>query len=85
VQDLALALDSRTGQTIWKAPMVGEIYSSPAVDPLALKTGLVYIASYGSKSSTLSAFEMNTGKLIWWIWASTKSSPTVVTNPPIMI
>ncbi|MCL6591015.1 MAG: PQQ-binding-like beta-propeller repeat protein [Firmicutes bacterium] len=85
VRDQALALDSRTGKAIWKAPMVGEIYSSPAVDPLALKTGLVYIASYGSKSSTLSAFEMNTGTPVWRIWASTKSSPTVAANPPIMI
>jgi outer membrane protein assembly factor BamB len=82
VRDQLLALDSHNGKTIWKAPMVGEIYSSPAVDP---KAGLVYIASYGSRSSTLSAFDMRTGNRCWWTWMTTKSSPTVVQNPPILI
>ncbi|HEX3047881.1 MAG TPA: PQQ-binding-like beta-propeller repeat protein [Bacillota bacterium] len=85
VNGQVLALDARTGKTIWKAPMAGEIYSSPAVDPKAWKAGLVYIASYGSRSSTLSALDMNTGALCWWTWMTTKSSPTVVQNPPILI
>lgn len=79
-RDVLLAFDERNGRTLWKAPMVGEIYSSPAADLYAGRQGLVYCASYGSKSSTLSAFDMQTGKLIWWKWVSTKSSPTLAYN-----
>jgi outer membrane protein assembly factor BamB len=60
--------------------MAGEIYSSPAADPLARRSGLVYCASYGSKSSTLSAFNMQTGRQVWSQWMSTKSSPIFVYN-----
>ncbi|MBN2444955.1 MAG: PQQ-like beta-propeller repeat protein [Spirochaetales bacterium] len=79
-KDVLLAFDERNGRTLWKAPMVGEIYSSPAADPLAGKSGLVYCASYGSRSSTLSAFDMQTGRRVWWQWMSTKSSPIFVYN-----
>lgn len=79
-KDVLLAIDERNGRGVWKAPMVGEIYSSPATDPYAGRQGLVYCASYGSKSSTLSAFDMETGRQVWWTWVSTKSSPTLACN-----
>lgn len=75
-----LAFDGQTGDTLWKAEMAGEIYSSPALDPKAGKQGMVYIASYGSRSSTLSAFDIKSGERIWWMWMSTKSSPTLALN-----
>lgn len=81
VRNLALALDAGTGAMLWRAPMIGEIYGSPAVDPSAGKSGLVYIASYGlEESCKLSALDMNSGAVCWWTWMSTKSSPTVVNN-----
>ncbi|MBN2532107.1 MAG: PQQ-like beta-propeller repeat protein [Spirochaetales bacterium] len=79
-KDVLLAINERNGRPVWKAPMVGEVYSSPATDPYAGKQGLVYCASYGSRSSTLSAFDMQTGDRVWWTWMTTKSSPTLAYN-----
>jgi len=82
-KNILLAVDERSGRTLWKARLAGEIISSPAVDPKAGKQGLVYAASRGSRSSTLTAFDLLTGSPVWQTWLSTRSSPVIVINPPI--